>query len=320
MTDKQIEIRIAVIFWVDALLACSAPAQTTVTTTGGTTNTVPVFAGSSTVNNSSISVSGGNVGISTTAPGSTLDILGSGNPTITLRESAGAYSSFLTLQAAAGGSGVINTTGATNDVLQLQTTDITRMLISASGVGIGTTAPSQTLEVNGTAQVDGALNVSTSGIVFPNGGGTQTAAWTGVLCGGDYAESVDMSGRRTSYEPGDVMVVDPSAPGNFVKASKPYSTLVAGIYSTKSGAVGKRSTDPVRLKKKIPMAMIGIVPTKVSAENGAVGPGDLLITSSTHGYAMKETDRARMTGAIVGKALGSVQSGTGMIEVLVTLQ
>ena len=68
------------------------------------------------------------------------------------------------------------------------------------------------------------------------------------------------------------------------------------------------------------MAMMGIVPTKVSAENGPIETGDLLVASSTMGYAMKGTDRSRLTGAVVGKALASLDSGTGVIEVLVTLQ
>jgi hypothetical protein len=58
----------------------------------------------------------------------------------------------------------------------------------------------------------------------------------------------------------------------------------------------------------------------VSTENGAIKPGDLLVTSSTAGFAMKGTDRERITGAIVGKALGSLDNGVGVIEVLVTLQ
>jgi hypothetical protein len=186
-------------------------------------------------------------------------------------------------------------------------------ILAANGnVGIGTTSPSYAFDVTGKIR-------STAGVVYPDGT-LQTTAWTGVLCGGDYAESVDVTGTRVQYEPGDVMVVDSHAPGNFHKSAEPYSTLAAGIYSTKPGAVGRRSTDPSRTKDEIPMAMIGIVPTKVSAENGPVMPGDLLVTSSTPGYAMRGTDRDRMTGAIVGKALGSVQRDKGTIEVLVTLQ
>ena len=46
-----------------ALLVGVAAAQTTVTTTGGTANTVPLFTGSSTIANSTITQSNGNLGI-----------------------------------------------------------------------------------------------------------------------------------------------------------------------------------------------------------------------------------------------------------------
>jgi hypothetical protein len=62
------------------------------------------------------------------------------------------------------------------------------------------------------------------------------------------------------------------------------------------------------------------VPTKVTTENGPIRRGDLLVSSTTPGYAMKGTDRNRMLGAVIGKAMGSLDSGTGVIEVLVTLQ
>ena len=68
------------------------------------------------------------------------------------------------------------------------------------------------------------------------------------------------------------------------------------------------------------MAMVGVVPTKVSAENGAIKVGDLLVSSTTSGYAMKGTDRGRMLGAVIGKAMGNLNAGMGVIEVLVTLQ
>jgi hypothetical protein len=58
----------------------------------------------------------------------------------------------------------------------------------------------------------------------------------------------------------------------------------------------------------------------VTAENGPIHRGDLLVTSAKAGYAMKGTDRNRMLGAVIGKAMGSLDSGSGVIEVLVTLQ
>jgi len=69
---------------------------------------------------------------------------------------------------------------------------------------------------------------------------------------------------------------------------------------------------------EIPLAVVGIVPCKVSAENGPIRVGDLLVTSATPGHAMRD-DNPR-PGSIVGKALASLESGTGIIKVLVTLQ
>ena len=93
------------------------------------------------------------------------------------------------------------------------------------------------------------------------------------------------------------------------------------IPSTKPGVVASPyGVDDPRLGAEIPLAVVGIVPCKVTSENGAIGPGDLLVTSSLPGHAMKGTDRARMLGAIVGKALEPLDSGTGVILVLVTLQ
>jgi hypothetical protein len=116
-------------------------------------------------------------------------------------------------------------------------------------------------------------------------GGTQTG-------GADFAESVSPAGPKADYEPGDVLVIDPSSDGRFRLSNTPYSSLVAGIYSTKPGVIGSshRSEDP-KLAAEIPMAIVGIVPCKVSAENGPISRGDLLVTSSTPGYAMRGTDK-----------------------------
>jgi hypothetical protein len=182
-------------------------------------------------------------------------------------------------------------------------------------VGLGTITPGARLEVNGNILLTKGSNTS---ITFADGS-TQTTAFTGVVPGGDYAESVDVTGERAKYEPGDVMVIDPSSPGKFLKSAEPYSTSAAGIYSTKPGTVGRRQATP-RTADEVPMAMMGIVPTHVTAENGPIHPGDLLVTSSTVGYAMKGTDRNKMLGAVIGKALGSLDSGKGVVEVVVTLQ
>lgn len=181
---------------------------------------------------------------------------------------------------------------------------------TAGNVGIGTTNPVYPLDVAG------QIRTSSGGVVFPDGT-TQTTAFLPANCGADYAEAVDVSGDRTSYGPGDLLVIDSDAPGKFLKSNQPYSTLIAGVFSTKPGFVGRLQ---LATPSDVPLAMVGRVPTKVSAENGPIKVGDLLVSSSTPGYAMKATDRSRMFGAVIGKALGSLDSGTGTIMVLVTLQ
>jgi hypothetical protein len=61
------------------------------------------------------------------------------------------------------------------------------------------------------------------------------------------------------------------------------------------------------------------VPVKVSAENGAIRPGDLLVTSSIPGYAMKAGSNPPQ-GTVIGKALEGLDQGTGTIKMLATLQ
>lgn len=144
-------------------------------------------------------------------------------------------------------------------------------------------------------------------------GGTQTG-------GADFAESVAVAKNLSPYAPGDLLIVDTNGKRQLRLSAEPYSTLVAGIYSTKPGVLATSHKMDQVASNEIPLAIVGIVPCKVSAENGPIHPGDLLVTSSTPGHAMKGTDRNRMLGAVVGKALEPLVEGIGTIQVLVTLQ
>ena len=157
------------------------------------------------------------------------------------------------------------------------------------------------------------FRVDSNGTVFANGGFQPSGA--------DFAESMAVVGDRSKYAAGDLLVIEPTSNRHLALAQQPYSSLVAGIYSTKPGMLGStRRVDETPAKDEVPLAVVGIVPCKVSAENGAIQVGDLLVTSSTPGHAMRGTDRSRMLGAVVGKALEPLTQGTGVIQVLVTLQ
>jgi hypothetical protein len=59
---------------------------------------------------------------------------------------------------------------------------------------------------------------------------------------------------------------------------------------------------------------------KVDADIAPIAVGDLLTTSPTKGHAQKVLDPNKATGAILGKALGSLKKGKGKIPVMVMLQ
>jgi len=65
------------------------------------------------------------------------------------------------------------------------------------------------------------------------------------------------------------------------------------------------------------LALLGRVPVKATTENGPIRIGDLLTSASRPGYAMRCADAKQCEGAIIGKALESLEQGTGIIEILV---
>ena len=153
------------------------------------------------------------------------------------------------------------------------------------------------------------FRVTNSGAAYADGG------WQGYA---DFAELIEADARSSSFEPGDVLSISSNKDRAVVLSLRPYSTTVIGVYSTNPGFIG--TTHPVEEKgdNEIPVAITGIVPCKVSTENGPIQRGDLLTTSSIPGFAMKATDPK--IGTILGKAMESLESGKGKIEVLVMLQ
>lgn len=119
----------------------------------------------------------------------------------------------------------------------------------------------------------------------------------------DIAEKYAFSG---TVEPGDVLIADTSATAT-VKQSigVAYDPKLIGIVSTRPGFV-------LGWDEGAQVALAGRVPTKFSAENGAVEAGDPLTSGHVPGYAMKATK----PGMIIGYALESA-TVTSTIEVFV---
>lgn len=128
----------------------------------------------------------------------------------------------------------------------------------------------------------------------------------------DLAEWVEASGP---VEPGDVVELDSHNPGLYRLSTGQCSPYVAGVISTEPAvALGYK----VASIRQAPLALTGIVPVKVSDEGGPIRPGDLLVSSSTPGHAMRWAGRGPCPCSLVGKALEPMADETGVILVLLT--
>jgi hypothetical protein len=273
-----------------------------------------------TLNNSTVS-------FSAAIRGDSLASAGDGNGVIGLTYSPAAYGviGVLIPIAGGGGGGVLGTTNATTGFttgVRGEAGGTTGGSVAIFGeqfspeaaAGLFINRASGNILVGSVSSPDiTVFRVDGTGRVFADGGFQPSGA--------DFAESMEVKGERSQYVAGDLLAIDVTGSRRLALAQGPYSTLVAGIYSTKPGMLGStHKIDDHAGAGEIPLAVVGIVPCKVSAENGAVQAGDLLVASSTPGHAMKGTDRSLMLGAVVGKALEPLQKGTGVIQVLVTLQ
>ncbi len=140
-------------------------------------------------------------------------------------------------------------------------------------------------------------------------GGTQNS-------GADVAEYIPVTDKP---QPGDVVEIDLDHPGQFRLATVANSTAVAGVITTRPG-MSLSKGDVVNTNSTAPqLALVGRVPVKVTTQNGVIHAGDLLVSSSMPGYAMRAPANPAV-GTIIGKALGELKSGTGTIELLVMLR
>ncbi len=138
-----------------------------------------------------------------------------------------------------------------------------------------------------------------------------------ILPGADLAEEFGVVGDLP-VEPGCVVVL---AGHDCVRVSdEPYDRRVAGVVSGAGSYRPAFVLDRQADSDRRPLALTGKVWCKVDAEYAPVQLGDLLTTSPTPGHAMRAADPTRAFGAVIGKALGSLETGRGLLPVLVALQ
>jgi len=194
-------------------------------------------------------------------------------------------------------------------------------LLVKGSVGIGVKVPEERLHVVGTTRTSDlrVMNATrTNELVVV---GTTSTGVLQITGGADLAEPFAMT-DAAAIQPGMVVAIDPDNPGQLRLANTAYDRMVAGVVS---GAGGVNSglimqQEGTAAAGEHPVALTGRVYVWVDADKTPVNPGDLLTTADTPGHAMKVTDHNKAQGAILGKALGTLAKGKGLVLMLVSLQ
>ncbi len=133
-----------------------------------------------------------------------------------------------------------------------------------------------------------------------------------ILQGADYAEAL------TTYDSdvtaGSVVVLGED--GEIHLCAADYDRAVAGIVSGAGGVKPALVLD--RHDNSAHVALMGKVWCKADATEAPIRPGDLLTTSSIAGHCRAVTEVSRAFGAVIGKALTPLDTGQGMVRVLVS--
>ncbi len=183
------------------------------------------------------------------------------------------------------------------------TLSVERMRISSTGnVGIGTASPTAKLHVVGNLVVTGDV--------------TGARVFNAV-----YQDLAEWVPAAENLEPGTVVVLDRTHNNQVTSSGLPYDTSVAGVVSVQPGVLLG-----VPGENKETIATTGRVRVRVDARSAPIAIGDLLVTGSRPGTAMKSHPldlggvAIHRPGTIIGKALEALPAGEGEILVLLSLQ
>jgi len=190
------------------------------------------------------------------------------------------------------------------------TTPPSALVVDGLGhVGINVADPAgYWLDVGGAMHVGGNVTVN----------GTLTAT---QVIGATYQDVAEWVPATAKMSPGTVVVVQRGAKNTVMPSAAAYATSVAGVVSEKPGVILGESSE-----SKAMIATTGRVKVHVDASNGAIEAGDLLVTSTKPGMAMKSQPvdiggvKIHRPGTLIGKALESLPRGEGDILVLLSMQ
>lgn len=188
---------------------------------------------------------------------------------------------------------------------------------NTGNVGIGTPSPATKLDVNGNTNVTGNITVT--------GANAGNITASGTIMGGNiqatYQDVAEWVPSTHALPAGTVVVLNPMKNNEVMASNTAYDTRVAGVVSARPGlALGEAGAN------KALIATTGRVKVKVDATKAPIHIGDLLVTSDREGYAMKSEPitignrQLHAPGTLIGKALEPLESGTGEILVLLSLQ
>ncbi len=245
----------------------------------------------------------GNVGIGVSDPTQRLDVAGPGlfrwmndRGTLFLGDPAHSVSSIFA-------TGISLSTFGAPDAL------IVREV--SGNVGIGTLNPTAKLDVAGGMKVQSVIVTGGADVAEP------------FNVNSDAATERRSDEGKPEIQAGMVVVIDSKRVGELRVCDKAYDNTVAGIISGANGVnpgMVLSQTGSVA-DGKHPVALTGRVWALCDADvGGPIQAGDLLTTSATAGHAMRVGDRERAAGAVIGKAMSSLESGRGHVLVLVSLQ
>jgi hypothetical protein len=134
------------------------------------------------------------------------------------------------------------------------------------------------------------------------------------------ADFAEMLPGLPGLEPGDVLAIGPD--GLVTRAGADNALAVIGVYSSDPAFLGGQSP---AAGGDVPVAIMGVVPVKITAANGPIRANDLLTVSATRpGYAARAVPLFTLAngeavyagGTIVGRALQGLAAGEGVIRVL----